>query len=70
VTIDGAAATVATFLLDAASPARRSSAARLWRELAWCVAVGCVRRNVSVVCAASLTRARFKFFRWRQRPRV
>ena len=63
-----AAATAESFLLDAANLPRHSLAARLWREMAWSVATGCVRRNVGVVRAASLARARFRYFRWRQRP--
>lgn len=61
------AASAETFLLDAANLAQRSVASRLWRELAWSIAMGCVRRNVAVVCAASLARARFRYFRWRER---
>jgi hypothetical protein len=65
-----AAATSETFLLDAAALARRPLAARLWREAAWSVTTGSVRRNVGVVCAASLARARFRCFRWRQQRRA
>ena len=61
------AATTEAFLLDAAHLARRSPASRLWREAVWSVAMGCVRRNVTVVCAASLARARFRSFRRQQR---
>ena len=61
------AATTEAFLLDAAHLARRSPASRLWREAVWSVAMGCVRRNVTVVCAASLARARFRTFRRQQR---
>lgn len=61
------AATTETFLLDAAGLATRSPAGRLWRELAWAAAMGCVRRNVGVICGASLARARFTLFRRRQR---
>ncbi|MEO8605113.1 MAG: nucleotidyltransferase family protein [bacterium] len=63
-----AAAQAETFLFDAASLGRRSPAGRLWRELAWGVAVGCTRRNLGVVGDAALARARFKYFRRRQRP--
>jgi hypothetical protein len=61
-------ATSEAFLLDAATLPRRSATARLWRELVWSVAMGCLRRNVAVVTAASWARARFRWFRWRQRP--
>lgn len=64
------AATTETFLLDAAGLAKRSPAGRLWRELAWAVAMGCVRRNVGVICSASLARARFRSFRRQQRAQA
>lgn len=59
-------ATAEPFLLDAAALAERPAADRLWRELAWCIAMGCVRRNVGVVCGAAWARARFRLFRRRQ----
>ncbi|MEO8605419.1 MAG: nucleotidyltransferase family protein, partial [bacterium] len=61
-------ATREAFLLDAATLPQRSAAVRLWRELVWSVAMGCLRRNVAVVAAAVWVRARFRFFRWRQHP--
>ncbi|HSQ00561.1 MAG TPA: nucleotidyltransferase family protein, partial [Candidatus Dormibacteraeota bacterium] len=59
-------ATAEPFLLDAATLASRSAPDRLWRELAWGIAMGCLRRNVGVVCGASWARARFRWFRRQQ----
>lgn len=60
-------ATAETVLFDAAGLAQRPPAEYLWRELTWSVAMGCVRRNVTVAGAAALARARFRAFRRRQR---
>jgi hypothetical protein len=62
-----AMATRDTFLLAATTLPQRSAGARLWRELLWCVAMRCVRRNVAVVVAAAWARTRFRLFRWRHR---
>jgi len=53
------------FLFGAATLAQRHLAARAWRELAWSVAMGCVRRNLAIAGAAALARARFRAFRRR-----
>jgi hypothetical protein len=61
-----AMATRDTFLLEATTLPQRSAGARLWRELVWCIAMRCVRRNVAVVVAAAWARTRFRWFRWRR----
>ena len=59
-------ATAEPFLFHATTLTTRSAADRLWRELAWAAAMGCMQRNVGVIGGASWARARFRLFRWRQ----
>ena len=62
-----AGATSAAVLLDAPRHKTLPLRARLWPELRWSIAMGCARRNVTVIAAVSWARLRFTLAR-RQRP--
>lgn len=64
-------ATRDVFLVESTEQARLPLVRRLWHELAWSLAMRCMRRNAVVVADAGWARARFKLrWRWFRRTRT
>lgn len=54
------------FLLAAPEQVTRPALVRIWSEFAWSVTMGCLRRNVVVVCHVWWARLRLQLARWRR----
>jgi hypothetical protein len=58
------------FLVDSHQEPEESTLQRLWAEVAWNVAMRCLRWNVTRAVRVRLVRARWRLFRWRHRQTV